>query len=235
MLAAAARATGQLNDSTGLVAEFIAGRINPDGGFRGRTSGSDLYYTVFGLESLMATGARIDRERHLAYLDGFADGRSLDLVHLACLARCRAGLCPPGDTADELNRSIARRLEYHRSADGGYGNSMGAEHGTAYACFLALGACQDLEVEMPNPPGLLECIASLQRPDGSFANDTTAQTGSTAATAAAVMTLHYLGHKAPAPAVQWLLARSRATGGFLAAPLAPIPDLLSTATASPAR
>jgi prenyltransferase beta subunit len=28
-----------------------------------------------------------------------------------------------------------------------------------------------------------------------------------------------------------MLARSRATGGFLAAPLAPIPDLLSTATA----
>ncbi len=231
MIDAAARAKSQLTDSTDLVVEFTAGRINPDGGFRGRTPKSDLYYTVFGIESLIALGARVNRDRVLAYLDRFADGRSLDLVHLACLARCRANLRPPEHAEHKLDERIAHRLEFHRCADGGYSNSMGAKSGTAYACFLVLGAYQDLNLEIPNPAGLIECILSLQRPDGSFANDATIQTGSTPATAAAVTTLHYLNCPPPAPSVQWLLARSRATGGFLAAPVAPIPDLLSTATA----
>ena len=231
MIDAAAKARRQLTDSVDLVAEFTAGRINRDGGFRGRTGKSDLYYTVFGIESLIALGARIDRDQVLGYLDQFADGRSLDLVHLACLARCRANLRPPEHVEDELNERIAHRLEFHRCADGGYSNSMRAKSGTAYACFLALGAWQDLKLEIPNPTGLIDCILSLQRPDGSFANDATIQTGSTPATAAAITTLHYLNCPPPTPSVQWLLARSRATGGFLAAPAAPIPDLLSTATA----
>jgi prenyltransferase beta subunit len=231
MIAAAARAKSQLTDSTDLVAEFTAGRINPDGGFRGRTDQSDLYYTVFGIESLIALGARVDSDPLLSYLKGFADGRSLDLVHLACLARCRANLRPPEHAEHKLDERIAHRLEFHRCADGGYSNSMGAKSGTAYACFLALGTCQDLKLDIPNPAGLIDSILSLQRPDGSFANDATIQTGSTPATAAAVTTLHYLNCTPPAPSVQWLLARSRATGGFLAAPVAPIPDLLSTATA----
>jgi len=231
MLAAAARAKSQLTDSTDLVAEFTSARINPDGGFRGRTDQSDLYYTVFGIESLIALGARVDSDPVSGYLKGFADGRSLDLVHLACLARCRANLCRPEQAQDRLDEKIAHRLEFHRCADGGYSNSMGAKSGTAYACFLALAAYQDLKIEIPNPAGLIDCILSLQRPDGAFANDATIQTGSTPATAAAVSTLHYLNRKPPTPSVQWLLARSRATGGFLAAPVAPIPDLLSTATA----
>jgi len=231
MIDAAAKVPGQLTDSTDLVAEFTAGRINRDGGFRGRTAKSDLYYTVFGIESLIALGAPLDSDHVLGYLNGFADGNSLDLVHLACLARCRANLRQPEHTEHELNEKIAHRLEFHRCADGGYSNSMGAKSGTAYACFLALGAYQDLDLDIPNPAGLIECILSLQRPDGAFANDATIQTGSTPATAAAVTTLHYLNCTPPPPSVQWLLARSRATGGFLAAPVAPIPDLLSTATA----
>ncbi len=231
MIDAAAKARRQLTDSIDLVAEFTAGRINPDGGFRGRTHKSDLYYTVFGIETLIALGARVNRDRILGYLDGFADGKSLDLVHLACLARCRANLLWAEDAEDGLNERIAHRLEFHRCGDGGYSNSMGVKSGTAYACFLAMGAYQDLALDIPNPAGLIDCILSLQRPDGAFANDATIQTGSTPATAAAVTTLHYLNCTPPAPSVQWMLARSRAGGGFLAAPLAPIPDLLSTATA----
>ncbi len=231
MIDAAAKATGQLTDSTDLVAEFTAGQINRDGGFRGRTHKSDLYYTVFGIESLIAVGAPLDSNPVLRYLDGFADGKSLDLVHLACLARCRANIHPPEQAEHKLNEKIAHRLEFHRCSDGGYSNSMGAARGTAYACFLALGAYQDLKLDIPNPAGLIECILSLQKPDGAFANNVTVQTGSTPATAAAVTTLHYLNCPPPAPSLQWLLDRSRATGGFLAAPVAPIPDLLSTATA----
>ncbi|MBV5333242.1 hypothetical protein JZU54_06840, partial [bacterium] len=61
----------------------------------------------------------------------------MDFVHLCCLARCRAIL---GVEAREATRaSIARRIEAHRSKDGGYHPVCGSSHGTAYAAFLALG------------------------------------------------------------------------------------------------
>ena len=53
MLTAAGRAKNILADSTQLVANFTAAQINQDGGFKGRTKDSDLYYTVFGIETLL--------------------------------------------------------------------------------------------------------------------------------------------------------------------------------------
>ena len=49
--------------------------------------------------------------------------------------------------------------------------------------------------------------------------------------AGAVTLIHHLGGEVPKSAVDWLLARARPAGGFLATPEAPVPDLLSTATA----
>lgn len=230
MLAAAARAKHLLNESVMDVIAFASGQMNPDGGFKGRAEASDLYYTVFGIETLVALGAGNRVAPAVDYLRQYADGRVLDLIGLACLARCRANVI---DMATEavFNKELGRRLELYRCRDGGYGNVMGAECGTCYGCFLALGAYQDLGLTLPNPEGLITCIHSLQRPDGAYANDAAIQTGSAPATAAAVTALHYLGQPPAAASAQWLLARSRATGGFLATPTAPIPDLLSTATA----
>lgn len=227
MISTAARAKNLLTDSTGLVAEFITNQINPDGGFKGRTPQSDLYYTVFGIEALLALKADTNAFPIADYLLTFADGKSLDLVHLACLARCRANL----DTDSKLNRKIASRIELFRAEDGGYNNSIGQSHGTAYASFLALVASQDLDIEISDKNGILNCIDSLKKNDGSYTNEITIQNGSTPATAAAITALHHLNQPIDTASALWLLERSRATGGFLATPTAPIPDLLSTATA----
>jgi prenyltransferase beta subunit len=55
--------------------------------------------------------------------------------------------------------------------------------------------------------------------------------GATNATAAAVTALRHLGAPINDVVGKWLLARAHPQGGFLATPDAPIPDLLSTATA----
>jgi hypothetical protein len=55
--------------------------------------------------------------------------------------------------------------------------------------------------------------------------------GLTPSTAAAVTLLRQLGQTVPEELGEWLLARCRAEGGFFATPMAPLPDLLSTATA----
>ncbi len=229
MLTAAAKAKGVLGDSADLVAGFITGKFNPDGGFKGRTDQSDLYYTVFGLEAMMALGRPVPAEQVLGYANRFGNGDSLDLVHLACLMRCYADLSRDldGDGRDGALRHIQR----HRTDNGGYNQSVGSTHGTAYGSFLTLGLYHDIAEDMPDKDGVISSIGELRRPDGSYTNDTVIKVGLTPATAAAVVVLHYLGQDVDSRTTEWLLKQCCGEGGFLAMPQAPMPDILSTATA----
>src|ERR1043165_7263321 len=104
-----------LAEAAPLVEQFIRGQMNADGGFNDRAGASDLYYTVFGLECLMALRADIPASAVVPSLQMFGEGVGLDLVHLACLARCWADV----KTAAPNAAAIAARIEKHRSAGGG--------------------------------------------------------------------------------------------------------------------
>lgn len=212
------------------VAAFLRSHQTPDGGFRGRAEQSDLYYTVFALEGLVALDADFSRDAAARHLASFAGGEGLDLVHLACLARCWAALGRPG-LAPAARAQLIDRIEGHRSADGGYSSSPGAEQGSAYACFLALGAIEDLGVSVQQPEGIIRCLSSLRKDDGGIANERGLHAGSTPATAAAVTILRHLDGPTDVAARDWLLARVHPQGGFAATAAAPVPDLLSTGTA----
>jgi len=170
-------------------------------GFRGRDQAPDLYYTAFGLMAARAIGADLPGERVRQFLDSFGDGEQLDLVHLASLARCLACLAP--DALEKARRAaLAQCLDRLALPDGGFSHRREARAPSVYGSFLALGAYQDLGAE--SPAALGESLKALKLPDGSYANE---------------------------PGLEWLLERAHPAGGFLAAPRAPIPDLLSTATA----
>jgi prenyltransferase beta subunit len=78
---------------------------------------------------------------------------------------------------------------------------------------------------------LRKSIESLRSLDGAYSNQPAARRGLTTSTAAAVLLLRHLG-ETPCPSLaDWLMARLHPQGGFFALPDAPIPDLLSTATA----
>lgn len=227
MLQVARLAPTLLGESKDLVVDFLHRAQSADGGFQDRGGDSDLYYTVFGLEGLLALHQELPATA-ASYLEQFGDGASLDLVHLTCLARAwgiidRSG--PPAAVRD----AIARRLDQHRSSDGGFAIVRAAEQGTAYACFLALGAFEDLGVDA-ELGGVANCLRQLRSRDGAYANHPAAEEGSTPATAAAVMVLHHLGQTVDPVVAEWLVRRCHPDGGFFAAPRAPIPDLLSTAT-----
>jgi len=227
---AAARARGPLaeSDGAGAVVDFLLGHLCDDGGFSGRSPGSDVYYTVFALMSLEALGAEMPAAT-AHYLAALADGAGLDLVHLASLARCRAIV--HGDCADDAVRDgMLANLAALRCPDGGYTHVPGSDRPTAYGCFLALGAMQDLAVLPVGADNLGACIESMRSADGAYANVPSLPAGSTSATAAAVVTLRDLDLPAPGEIAPWLMSQCR-DGGFLAVALAPAPDLLSTATA----
>lgn len=102
--------------SQGDIARFILAQQNPDGGFRGRDSKSDLYYTVFAVASLKALGQPIPAWKVWKYTRSFGLGDGLDLVHLVCLIRLKASFPMFGST----RRKLFKQLERH-SGESAYG------------------------------------------------------------------------------------------------------------------
>jgi prenyltransferase beta subunit len=226
MLQVARLAPKLLGDSTQLVRDFLLRQHNPDGGFKDREGKSDLYYTIFGLDSLIALQSEIPSSM-VPFLETFGTGDELDLVHLCCLARARCAM----RSQTKANEHVASRLETFRTSDGGYHVLPQSSHGTTYAAFLVLGAYQDLGRKLPEPLRLVQSLKLLETPDGAWANDRAMKAGSTNATAAAITALRQLDQPINSAVADWLLARVHPQGGFRASPDAPLPDLLSTATA----
>jgi prenyltransferase beta subunit len=229
MLQVARLAPTQLGESRDLVAGFLRERLNADGGFQDRTGASDLYYTVFGLDGLIALQEEPPVAASAAYLDSFGDGGGLDFVHVVCLSRGWASLQRQPDES-RIER-LSARIESCRSADGGYATTPGAPYGSAYGAFLALGAYQDLGRALPDHEGVLRSLDGLRAADGGFANHPGMPSGVTTATAAAILVMHHLNRQPARDVGMWLLDRCHPRGGFFAASAAPVPDLLSTATA----
>ncbi|MBN2376591.1 MAG: hypothetical protein JXD22_09325 [Sedimentisphaerales bacterium] len=238
MLHAAAAATDLLGHSAQLVIDFTRSCANPDGGFKGRSPGSDLYYTVFALETLAALQADMPTEGVHKYLVSFQTGDDLDLIHLACLVRCWANL-PPRQFSDTLREKIQQNLQKFRTTNHGYQINPHQPHGSAYGCFLALGTSQELNsidnspnaLLLPAATDLIGCLESLQCSGGGYCNDPSIHLASTAATAAAITVLSHLNQPIDPADLDWLLAQQHPDGGFRAIEALPIPDLLSTATA----
>ena len=227
--AAAARRVFGASEREELLA-YLRSRLNADGGFAGRSPVSDLYYTVFGLEGVVALGGSLPPRKVQSYVDAFGDGQDLDFVHLTCLARCRARL-PRLVTHMDAEQAILRRLEGFRSEDGGYHAVPHNPLASAYSCFLAFLAYEGFEVPVPRPHDLVRSLHMLRREDGSFSNEPEAESGNAPATAAAMLLGKHLGEPVSPVAMDWLLARCGPQGGFHATPQARLPDLLSTATA----
>jgi prenyltransferase beta subunit len=181
-----------------------------------------------------ALGRAPPEERLACFVGSFGSGETLDLVHLSCLARLRSRLRSPlarSASDAETRRRIFEGIERHRSRDGGYADRPDAERGTAYAAFLAVAALEDLEAPLENRDGIARSLLAVRTSDGGFGNLPGARAGSTTATAAATTVLRHLDRALDAAAGTWLLAQCGPTGGFKAVASAPVPDLLSTATA----
>jgi hypothetical protein len=218
-------------EATELVAKFLRAQQNEDGGFKDRKGQSDLYYTVFALDALTALQQSFDTERVRLFAQSFGDGASLDFVHLCALVRCWSALGNSPSPAPAL----LSRLGTFRARDGGFNAAPDSARGTAYGAFLGVAAYQDLGAELPQPLELVRSLKFLETEDGAWTNEVFGRgpmpVGATNSTAAAVTVLRQLNMPVNAAVGDWLLAQAHPQGGFLAVPGAPIPDLLSTATA----
>jgi hypothetical protein len=217
-----------LADSTDLVRNFYARQFNDLGAASDRAGQPDLYYTIFALAGAQALDAPIRMDRTREWLRTFADGEKLDFVHLGALARCWAVV---DGASPDLVAALLARLENFRQSDGGYNSSPRAGFGTAYDAFVALGAYQDLGRTPPDILDLLRSLKRLEAADHSWTNLPGQNIGSLNPTAAAVTLITHLGFPVNQAVGDWLLAQAHPQGGFVAVPGAPVPDMLSTATA----
>jgi prenyltransferase beta subunit len=219
-----------LGDSADLVRDFFRRQFTPEGGARDRAGRPDLYYTIFALAGLQALDVPPPSDQVEAYLRSFADGAGLDFVHVSALARCWTSIgrerMPHG-----LEHSLLERIETFRKPDGGYEGDRNFSHGTAYGAFVALGAYQDLGHTPPEPLKLIRALKRLESADGAWSNVPGAKVGALNATAGAVILIRHLGFPVNPDVGRWVLAQAHSQGGFVAVPGAPMPDLLSTATA----
>lgn len=212
------------------IARYVQGQIQTDGGFRGRSPASDLYYTVFGMACFKVLSRPFPESATLRYLDAISDTpTALDFVHLASAARCWAALSDP--TAPARGRDLLRRMEAFRAQDGGYHHlEARATQGTVYGGFLAYLAYEELGEPLPHPAALLTSVRALQTGDGGYANTAGVALSTTTATSAALLLQKWITGEVEAPVIHALATCECSSGGYLAFAGAPGPDLLSTAT-----
>jgi hypothetical protein len=231
MLQVARLAPELLGESTALVADFFRSQRQTDGGFCDREGKSDLYYSVFGLEGTIALQQPLPTALLYEYVQSFGTAADLDLIRVACLARCWAAL-PAEFQRDCPVEALLQRIESGRTKDGGYESVPGRERGSLYGAFMAVGAYQDLRQPVPQPERLVNFVAGLRSVDGGYQQSLELPFSLLPATAGAVTLLRHFGDRALEPAVgEWILSCFDPQGGFRSAPSTPIPDLLSTATA----
>lgn len=217
-----------LADSTPLVKDFYARQFNELGAACDRGGKPDLYYTIFALAGAQALDAPMPLDKTRQWLATFDDGRSLDFVHLGALARCWAAT---GGAKKSLAEALLGRIENFRQRDGGYNSDRNANFGTAYNAFVALGAYEDLSAKPPKTLDLIRSLKRLETEDSAWSNQPDQKAGNLNATAGAVTLITHLGFPVNSAVGDWILKQASPQGGFLAVPGAPIPDLLSTATA----
>jgi len=218
-------------DTTDRVIAYFRQLQNEDGGYRGRSKRSDLYYTAFAAETLKALGAKVPIKDLHRYLQSCSEPRLLDTVHLACLVRCWTVL-PKRYWPEQLLEEILSYLETYRCGDGGYRITRKGSYSIVYGCFMALGAYQDLGRKVPDAQGLVRFVHTRVTSEGGYGNEPSMKVGTVPATAAALTILRQFGEPVETKSIEWLLSCCKKDGGFGATSAAPIPDLLSTGTAA---
>lgn len=252
----ASSAKKQLDDeAVSKITAFVMSRMNDDGGFRGRSSSSDIYYTFFALATLAGletSKPNMNLPELIAPVNSYIrklDEKKLGFVDLYCIICALPLLTYLGlpDKAKVIALMFARkkimftgraaqelvgRLEDYRSKDGGYNqNIRNSKHGTVYAAFLACQAYGNLGLEIPDKTGILNSLEGLKADDNGYANQPDMTCGTTTATAASGIMIQYLGGSTARNVEQWLFGQLLPCGGFRASPQTPIADMLSTATA----
>jgi geranylgeranyl transferase type-2 subunit beta len=209
------------------ITAYVAGLQNTDGGFRGRTTQSDLYYSVFAGEMLLSARTNFDRPGLIRYLRTI-NPQSLDFIHLCCWIRCAADM---GILDGQWQASLVRYIEAFRCDDGLFHHAGREKESSIYGTFMAFSASQDLNEMISVSLQILSRLDQFRNADGSYRNESQNGPGLLPATAAAMAIQSQAGITIEQQTIEWMFSCLTDEGGFAVSPMIPVADLLSTATA----
>ncbi|MCX6344726.1 MAG: hypothetical protein NT018_06595 [Armatimonadetes bacterium] len=212
--------------------EFVLSTMQPDGGFRGRQGGSDLYYTDFALRALSTCG--YDLEKLQATADFVTDKLKSPKDVVECFNGLNAirTLSFTDLKIDFEREPILKRLEAQKLISGGFSRLAG-KNISAYNTFLAKLCYDMLEEDFPCRRLAIESVRTLKRTDGGFSempNETSSQTSSTAAVITLLLITDELTVRDTQDIANFLRDMQPIGGGLLPCSGAPEEDLLSTFT-----
>ena len=221
------KASGSLpEDTLRRMREFSRGCRDERWAFRGRSRGEDIYYTAFGWMVSLALGTPPPKESMEAYLGEIDPGR-LDFVHYCSFVKCSLLLAVSGRGPLSLLRSATLGIPPREISS--FGSFPGDDRNSPYSLFLSLGLSQDLREGFEGKEAL-SSLNGYHLGGGLYSGTPHSDTPSLQATCSALMVRGYLEgfRKKEVEGLQRLQSTS---GGFKASPLAPVPDMLSTAVA----
>ena len=218
-------------------AYFLAA-LDPNGGFRGRKGGGDLYYSAFAVRGLFLLGM-LDDEKLLTGIIGFLEEQQrrndLSPADILSWTFCATLVHAVRGTAllPEQMTFLLNRWERFRCSDGCFAASEKSARSSTYTTFLT-AIFYELLGEFERSRTIpIEPILERQRPDGGFVELPPLQYSGTNPTAAAVGLLTLL--EVPLPekqkTVEFLCRCQQHSGGFQAHTRIPVPDLLSSFSA----
>ncbi len=208
------------------IKSFVESELKSDGYFTNGAGDIDLYISSFGIMLANLLGIEKASGATSEFLRSKGDGEGLDFIYVVSL--CRAWRFFPHDSMGITSyEKIAEKLEYNRCADKLWNQASGTHFGSVYGTYLALGAYQNLGVEIPDEVAMEEAMKNLRSKDGVFGTDRGAESGTTPSTAFAIIILKY--EEQPINLyLSWLLKQQHADGGFLAVSRMPFSDMHST-------
>lgn len=219
---------------------FILNQQQPDGGFAGRETGSDLYYTGFAVRSLGILGGLekqtcLDLSQFLRQFQ-FENLSTIDLLswlYCALIIQASGGEDLLSTAPENWNSQISQKLERLRTSDGGYAKSEQGALGSTYHSFLIVLIYQMMGLEIPAKNDLIQFIYDRQRDDGGFVEITPMKRSGTNPTAAAVailIILDAMDDELKDDVRDFLSQVKSSEGGFQANTRIPFADGLSTFT-----
>ena len=232
---------GQLPDSVSdSHTAYILNAQQPDGGYRGRESGSDLYYTSFALRGLAISGKlhgpsaeraagflHDQLEKEIAVVDLIA------LIYSVKLLQVSAGLDVLQKKGAAWRNRLVEFLNTCQRPDGGYARGPDNPRSSTYQTFLSLICFELLNASPKDPEATVRFLRSQQRDDGGFVEFAPMRRSGTNPTAAAIGGLKILDQTPDAlrkEVAEFLAGMQTSEGGLRANTRIPIADLLSSFT-----
>ncbi|HEY1066469.1 MAG TPA: prenyltransferase/squalene oxidase repeat-containing protein [Pirellulales bacterium] len=221
-------------------AAYLLSQQNPDGGFRGRSEESDLYYTGFALRGLALLDSWDESWSKPAadYLHKSLAGSAsiidfLSLLYGAMLLQISTGADVFENARDGWREAVVSKLEELRREDGGYAKGKDGAAGSTYHSFLVVLCHQLLAWPTPEPERLAQFVKGRQRDDGGFVEIPQMRRSGTNPTSAAIALLRILDRldeTTAQDAIEYLVERQDTDGGLTANTQIFASDVLSTFT-----